>query len=32
VEGANRSKHMFVADRETITYSWRLIVSVMDDE
>ncbi len=32
VEGANRSKHMFVADRETITYSWRLIVSVTDDE
>ena len=32
VEGANRSKHMFVADKETITYSWRLIVSVMDDE
>ena len=32
VEGANRSKHMFVADRETITYSWRLIVIVMDDE
>lgn len=32
VEGANRSKHMFVADKETITYSWRLIVSVMDEE
>ena len=31
VEGANRSKHMFVADRETIQYSWRLIVSVMDE-
>ena len=32
VEGANRSKHMFVADRETIQYSWRLIVTVMDGE
>ena len=32
VEGANRSKHMFVADKETITYSWRLIVSIMDEE
>jgi hypothetical protein len=32
VEGANRSKHMFVADRETIQYSWRLIVNVMDEE
>ena len=32
VEGANRSKHMFVADKETITYSWRLIVTVMDEE
>lgn len=32
VEGANRPKHMFVADRETITYSWRLIVTVMDGE
>jgi len=31
VEGANRSKHMFVADRETITYSWRLIVTILDD-
>ena len=31
VEGANRSKHMFVADRETIKYSWRLIVNVMDE-
>ena len=32
VEGAKRSKHMFVADKDTITYSWRLIVTVMDDE
>lgn len=32
VEGANRSKHMFVADKETITYSWRLIVTVMGEE
>ena len=32
VEGANRSKHMFVADKETIQYSWRLIVSIMDEE
>ncbi len=28
VEGANRPKHMFVANRETIQYSWRLIVNV----
>lgn len=28
VEGANRSKHMFVASKETIQYSWRLIVNV----
>ena len=32
VEGANRSKHMFVADKETIQYSWRLIVTVMGEE
>ena len=32
VEGANRSKHMFVADKDTIQYSWRLIVSIMDEE
>ena len=31
VEGANRSKHMFVADKETITYSWRLIVTILDE-
>ena len=30
VEGANRSKHMFVASRETIQYSWRLIVDVIE--
>ena len=30
VEGANRSKHMFVASKETIRYSWRLIVSVIE--
>ena len=32
VEGANRPKHMFVADRETITYSWRLVVNILDGE
>jgi len=32
VEGANRSKHMFVADKETTQYSWRLIVTVMGEE
>ena len=32
VEGANRPKHMFVADRETIQYSWRLVVNVLDGE
>ena len=32
VEGANRAKHMFVADKETIKYSWRLIVTVIDEE
>lgn len=31
VEGANRSKHSFVATRETMSYSWRLIVTVMDE-
>ena len=31
VEGANRAKHMFVASRETIQYSWRLIVSILDE-
>ena len=30
VEGANRSKHSFVASKETIKYSWRLIVNVDD--
>ena len=32
VVGATRSKHMFVADKETIQYSWRLIVTVMGEE
>ena len=32
VEGANRPKHMFVADRETIQYSWRLVVNILDGE
>ena len=32
VEGANRSKHMFVADKETIQYSWRLVVNILDEE
>jgi len=32
VEGANRPKHMFVADRETIQYSWRLVVNILDEE
>lgn len=30
VEGANRPKHMFVASRETIQYSWRLVVNVIE--
>ena len=30
VEGADRDKHMFVASRETIMYSWRLIVNVVE--
>lgn len=32
VEGANRSKHSFVASKETIQYSWRLIVTVIGEE
>ena len=32
VEGANRSKHSFVASKETIQYSWRLIVTVVGEE
>ena len=30
VEGANRSRHMFVASKETIGYSWRLIVNIVE--
>ena len=30
VEGAVRSRHMFVASRETIEYSWRLIVHILE--
>ena len=30
VKGGNESKYTYVADRETITYSWRLIVTVED--
>jgi len=28
VEGATRSKHSFVANKETVRYSWRLVVNV----
>ena len=28
VEGATRDRHMFVASKETIKYSWRLLVRV----
>jgi len=28
VEGATRDRHMFVASKETIRYSWRLVVNV----
>ena len=28
VEGATRDRHMFVASKETIKYSWRLVVNV----
>ena len=31
VSGGDRSKYIFIADKETITYSWRLIVNVIDD-
>ena len=31
VEGANKWKHEFVANEETIKYSWRLIVNVIDE-
>ena len=30
VEGATRSKHSFIAKKDTILYSWRLIVTVDD--
>ena len=30
VEGANRWKYMFIANRETILYNWRLIVKVSE--
>ena len=32
VEGATRENHVFRATRETIQYSWRLIVNIVDDE
>ena len=31
VEGATKDKHIFIADRTTIRYSWRLIVNVIDE-
>ena len=31
VEGANKWKHEFVANEETIKYSWRLIVNVIEE-
>ena len=31
VNGANRFKYTFVANEETIKYSWRLIVNVIDE-
>ena len=31
VEGATKDKHVFIADRTTIRYSWRLIVNVIDE-
>ena len=31
VEGATKDKHIFIADRTTIQYSWRLIVNVIDE-
>jgi hypothetical protein len=30
VEGANRWKYAFIATRETVQYSWRLIVNVVE--
>jgi hypothetical protein len=31
VEGATKDKHVFIADRTTIQYSWRLIVNVIEE-
>ena len=31
VEGATKDKHVFIADRTTIRYSWRLIVNVIGE-
>lgn len=31
VEGATKDKHIFIADRTTIQYSWRLIVNIIDE-
>ena len=31
VEGANRYQYQFIANRETIQYSWQLIVTVVDE-
>ena len=31
VEGATKDKHVFIADRTTIRYSWRLIVNVIEE-
>ena len=31
ISSGDRSKYIFIADKETITYSWRLIVNVIDD-
>ena len=31
VDGANRYQYQFIANRETIQYSWQLIVTVVDE-
>ena len=31
VDGATKDKHVFIADRTTIRYSWRLIVNVIEE-
>ena len=31
VNGADKYKYSFIANRETVTYSWRLIVNVVDE-